>query len=110
MGGRTGFLGGIGRVLDAVIIGGGPAGSTAGRLLAQWGHSVAILTAPPGSRPGLAECLPSSNRKLFQFLGIADAIDHAGFFRTLGNTVWWGSAERRRGTLPGRLGLPGSAA
>jgi len=82
-------------VLDAVIVGGGPAGSTAGRLLAQWGHSVAILTAPPGSRPGLAECLPPSNRKLFQFLGIVDAIDHAGFFRTTGNTVWWGSAGRR---------------
>jgi flavin-dependent dehydrogenase len=94
------LLGGIGEVLDAVIIGGGPAGSTAGRLLAQWGHSVALLAAPQGSRPSLAECLPPSNRKLFEFLGIGDAIDHAGFFRTTGNTVWWGSAEQRVGPYP----------
>ncbi|HEV2688736.1 MAG TPA: NAD(P)/FAD-dependent oxidoreductase [Bryobacteraceae bacterium] len=82
-------------MLDVLIIGGGPAGSTAARLLAQWGYSVAILTAPPSKRPGLAECLPPSTRKLFQFLGIQDAVDSAGFFRTTGNTVWWGKSGRR---------------
>ena len=82
-------------MFDVAIIGGGPAGSTAARLLAQWGHSVAILNAP--KRPGhsLAECLPPSTFKLFQFLGIQDAIDGAGFFRTTGNTVWWGRNRRR---------------
>jgi len=80
-------------IYDALIVGGGPAGSTAGRLLAQWGHSVVILAAPPGKR-ALAECLPPSHRKLFQFLGIQDAIDAAGFFRTTGNTVWWGARRR----------------
>ncbi|MBZ5621746.1 MAG: tryptophan 7-halogenase [Acidobacteriia bacterium] len=88
-------MGGSGGVLDVVIIGGGPAGSTAGRLLARWGHSVAILAAPPDNRPGWAECLPPSNRKVFQFLGILDAIEQAGFFRTTGNTVWWGSDGQR---------------
>jgi flavin-dependent dehydrogenase len=83
-------------VIDALVIGGGPAGATAARLLALWGHSVAILTAPGGGRlPGFAECLPPSNRKLFQFLGIQDAIDRAGFYRTTGNTVWWDKARRR---------------
>jgi len=82
-------------VIDAVVIGGGPAGATAARLLAQWGHSVAILTAPAGRLPGFAECLPPSNRKLFQFLDIQDAVDRAGFYRTTGNTVWWGKARRR---------------
>jgi flavin-dependent dehydrogenase len=82
-------------VFDAVIIGGGPAGSTAGRLLAQWGHSVVILTAPASSRPGLAECLPPSTAKVFQFLGVQQAIDSAGFFRTTGNSVWWGTSGRR---------------
>ena len=82
-------------MFDAVIIGGGPAGSTAGRLLAQWGHSVVILTAGASSRPGLAECLPPSTAKVFQFLGVHQAIDGAGFFRTTGNTVWWGQAGRR---------------
>lgn len=80
---------------DAVIIGSGPAGSTAARLLAQWGHSVAILTAPGGSQLSFAECLPPSTRKLFEFLGIQDAVDRAGFYPTTGNTVWWGKARRR---------------
>jgi flavin-dependent dehydrogenase len=75
-------------VFDAVIIGGGPAGSTAARLLAQWGQSVTILTAAFGSQPSFAECLPPSTRKLFVFLGVQDAIDRARFFRTTGNTVW----------------------
>src|SRR5215472_7682634 len=82
-------------MFDAVIIGAGPAGATAGRLLAEWGHSVAIIAAPTDPRRALAECLPPSNRKLFQFLGILDAIDAAGFYRTTGNTVWWGGGERR---------------
>src|SRR4051812_9095195 len=82
-------------MFDAVIIGGGPAGATAGRLLAEWGHSVTILASPADPRRAFGECLPPSNRKLFQFLGILDAIDAAGFYRTTGNTVWWGGGERR---------------
>ena len=80
-------------VSDAVIIGGGPAGSTAARLLAQWGHAVTLLTTAAGSQPSFAECLPPSTRKLFVFLGVQDAIDRARFFRTSGNTVWWGKAQ-----------------
>ncbi len=80
---------------DAAIIGAGPAGATAARLLAQWGLSVVILTAPPAKRPALAECLPPSNRKVFQFLEIEEAIQGAGFLRTTGNTVWWGKSGRR---------------
>ena len=87
-------------MFEVVIIGGGPAGSTAGRLLAQWGYRVAILTAPPSKRPGLAECLPPSTRKLFQFLGIQGAVDGAAFLRTTGNTVWWGKAGRRVENYP----------
>jgi flavin-dependent dehydrogenase len=79
---------------DAVVIGGGPAGATAARLLADWGHRVAILTAAPARR-SLAECLPPSTKKVFRFLGIQDAIDAAGFFATTGNTVWWGSRGKR---------------
>jgi flavin-dependent dehydrogenase len=86
-------------MLDALIIGGGPAGSTAARLLAQWGHSVAILTAPPGRHP-FAESLPPSTQKVFQFLGIQEAIEGAGFLRTAGNTVWWGDSRRRVEPFP----------
>jgi flavin-dependent dehydrogenase len=91
-------------VIDVAIIGGGPAGATAGRLLAQWGHAVTILAAPSSKRPGLAECLPPSTRKLFQFLGIQDTVDNAGFLRTTGNTVWWGKSGRRVEDYPDSFG------
>lgn len=80
--------------VDALILGGGPAGATAARLLAQWGHSVAIATGP-ATRHSMAECLPPSTHKVFRFLGIEEAVADAGFFRTEGNTVWWGGSRRR---------------
>ncbi|HEY6393324.1 MAG TPA: tryptophan 7-halogenase [Bryobacteraceae bacterium] len=91
-------------MFDAAIIGGGPAGATAGRLLAQWGHSVTILTAPSSRHPSLAECLPPSTHKLFHFLGVQEAVDRAGFFPTTGNTVWWGKRRRRIEAYPDRAG------
>jgi flavin-dependent dehydrogenase len=91
-------------VFDAAIIGGGPAGATAGRLLAQWGHSVTILAAPASKQPSLAECLPPSARKLFHFLNIQEAVDRAGFFQTTGNTVWWGKNRRRIEAYPNGTG------
>ena len=89
---------------DAVIIGGGPAGATAARLLARWGYSVAIVTTAPGKGPSFAECLPPSTGKLFTFLGIQQAIDRAGYFRTTGNTAWWGQSRRRVEFYPEGLG------
>jgi flavin-dependent dehydrogenase len=91
-------------VFDAAIIGGGPAGATAGRLLARWGHCVTILAAPASKHPSLAECLPPSTRKLFHFLGIQQAVDRAGFFQTTGNTVWWGKNRRRSEAYPDGTG------
>ena len=85
---------------DSVVIGGGPAGATAGRFLAQWGYSVLILTRP-STRPTLAECLPPSTRKLFKFFGILEQVDRAGFYRTSGNTFWWGGGPREAQNYPG---------
>ena len=45
--------------------------------------------------PRLAVSLPPSCAKLFDAVGVAGAIDRAGFIRSTGNTVWWGSAEAR---------------
>jgi flavin-dependent dehydrogenase len=80
--------------VDALILGGGPAGATAARLLAQWGHTVAIATGP-AARHSMAECLPPSTHKVFRFLGIDGAVASAGFLATSGNTVWWGGSRRR---------------
>ncbi len=79
---------------DAIVIGGGPAGSAVARLLASWGHTVTVVTGPQ-SPLGLAESLPPSIRKLFRILDVSDAVDAAGFCRTTGNTVWWGGSDAR---------------
>ena len=80
--------------LDAIVIGGGPSGATAARLLASWGHRVALLTRP-AALPALAESLPPSCRKLFDRIGVLGAIDAAGFLRSTGNTVRWGAGSQR---------------
>jgi 2-polyprenyl-6-methoxyphenol hydroxylase-like FAD-dependent oxidoreductase len=77
-----------------VVLGGGPAGAAASLLLAKWGHEVQLVTRPPVSR-GLAVSLPPSCGKLFDAIGIADAIEDVGFPRSTGNTVWWGGGDPR---------------
>jgi len=81
--------------VDAVVIGGGPAGAAAGRLLAAWGHSVTILDHPSPRARGLAESIPPSTHKLLAEIGLLDAVERAGFLRGRGNTVWWASNEPR---------------
>lgn len=75
---------------DVLVLGGGPAGCAAARLLAEWGHDVVLVTRPLPPSPQLAESIPPSTGKLFDLLGIREAIDQAGFIRSTGNTVWWG--------------------
>jgi len=87
--------------ISSVIIGGGPAGAVAGRLLASWGHRVLVLERQlsrplDGSAPrGLAESIPPSARKLLAEVGVLDAVDAASFYQFTGNTVWWGHKSCR---------------
>ena len=64
-------------------------------MLAQWGHSVVILSREAPRARGLAESIPPSTRKLLSQIGALDAVELAGFYRTRGNTVWWASREPR---------------
>lgn len=75
------------------MLGGGPAGAAAARLLASWGHGVHLITRPAGEQR-LAVSLPPSCAKLFDAVGVSAAIDRAGFIRSTGNTVWWGGDAR----------------
>jgi len=79
---------------DVQVIGGGPAGATAALLLAAWGHSVTLHTKSPGEHR-LAVSVPPSCAKLFDAIGVADAIERADFVRSTGNTVWWGHRDAR---------------
>jgi 2-polyprenyl-6-methoxyphenol hydroxylase-like FAD-dependent oxidoreductase len=84
---------------DVVVIGGGPAGAAVGRLLAAWGHAVLVLTKPIDEARGLAESLPPSTRKLLAAVGVLEAVEAAGFYRTTGNTVWWGASGASDGRV-----------
>jgi flavin-dependent dehydrogenase len=43
----------------------------------------------------MAVSVPPSTYKLFDAIGISDAIQRAGFVRSTGNTVWWGQLQPR---------------
>ena len=60
------------------MLGGGAAGATAAKLLAQWGHSVRLITRPAADSR-LAVSLPPSCRKLFETIGVNEVVDEAGF-------------------------------
>ena len=80
--------------MDVAVLGGGPAGAAAARLLAQWGHRVVLLTRPaPG--PPLAESLTPSCTKLLERIGVLGAMDGAVFVRSSGHTVLWGTGGER---------------
>ncbi|HEY8117872.1 MAG TPA: NAD(P)/FAD-dependent oxidoreductase [Methylophilaceae bacterium] len=61
---------------DAIIIGAGPAGSTAAILLAQAGWSVALLEKQPFPRRKVCgECIAAPNLELLDALGVGEAFD-----------------------------------
>jgi 2-polyprenyl-6-methoxyphenol hydroxylase-like FAD-dependent oxidoreductase len=92
---------------DVAVVGSGPAGATAARLLQEWGHRVVLLTRPAGPRAPLAESLPPSTRKLLAAVGLLPAVEAAGFVASTGNTSWWGSGTVRVEPFGGGSGASG---
>ncbi len=63
---------------DVLIIGGGPAGSTAAALLAERGYAVTLLEKEHHPRFHIGESLIPANLPLFEKLGVADEINAIG--------------------------------
>jgi flavin-dependent dehydrogenase len=63
---------------DVLVIGGGPAGSTAGALLAQRGYKVVVLEKAHHPRFHIGESLLPANLPLFEKLGVAEAVKAIG--------------------------------
>lgn len=64
--------------IDVLVIGGGPAGSTAAALLAQRGFSVALADKDRHPRFHIGESLLPMNLPLFEALGCRDEIERIG--------------------------------
>ena len=66
------------RCCDVLVIGGGPAGSTAATLLAEKGHRVTLLEKAHHPRFHIGESLLPANLPLFEKLGVGAEIAAIG--------------------------------
>jgi flavin-dependent dehydrogenase len=66
---------------DVLVIGGGPAGSTAAALLAQYGRDVVLLEKDTHPRFHIGESLLPLNLSIFDRLGVRDAIHDLGVLK-----------------------------
>jgi len=75
---------------DVIVIGGGPAGSTAAGFLALDDRRVLVLEKERLPRYHIGESLLSATLPIFDALGVMPAIEKAGFIRKPGGTFVWG--------------------
>jgi flavin-dependent dehydrogenase len=78
---------------DAIVIGGGPGGSTAAAYLARLGHRVLLLERNVFPRHRIGESLLPSMMPVLEDFGLIDACRDAGFVEKTGATFIWGKTR-----------------
>ena len=80
--------------VDVIVIGGGPAGSTAATMLARKGWEVTVLERARFPRDHVGESLLPASIPILEELGALPAVENAGFLHKFGATMVWGSGDR----------------
>jgi flavin-dependent dehydrogenase len=76
-----------------LVIGGGPAGSTAATLLAREGFEVTLLEKAVFPRYHIGESLLPSALEIFDLLGVREKVEAYGFQRKPGGHMEWGQDQ-----------------
>ncbi len=76
--------------VDVLVVGGGPAGSTAAGQLAQLGYDVVLIDKQHHPRETVGESVLPSAWKYFDLLGVTPKVEQCGFVRKAGGIVAWG--------------------
>jgi len=79
---------------DAVVIGGGPAGTTFAALLARAGRAVLVLERTRHPRFSIGESLLPATMPLWRRLGLVERFEEAGFLKKYGAYFCFADGER----------------